>query len=124
MEKRGRENISVLWPHSPSLTEYRASKVVAHGRMQVFGGECFDRRIGLFLRRSYQGSLKDKVTIIGRVNHYIRLCMGKQAGLSKQLLCLLGNFKGDQPLESNKGSLRLNPTDKTDKTLQRKCLLH
>lgn len=45
--------------------EYQASKVVAHGRMRVFGGECFDRRIGLFMRRSYQGSLKDKVTIIG-----------------------------------------------------------
>lgn len=63
--KKGGENISGLWPHSPSLTEYQASKVVAHGRMQVFGGECFDRRIGLFMRRSYRGSLKDKVTIIG-----------------------------------------------------------
>lgn len=95
MEKKGRENISGLWPHSPSLTEYQAAKVLAHGRMQDFGGECFDRRIGLFMRRSYQGSLKDKVTIIGWVNHYIRLCMGKSAGLSKQLLCLLGNFKRD-----------------------------
>lgn len=60
---KGRENISRLWPHSPSLTGSQASKVVAHGRMHIFKGECFDRRIGLFMRRSYQGSLKDKVTI-------------------------------------------------------------
>lgn len=63
--KKEGENISGLWPHSPSLTEYRASKVVAHGRMQVFVRERFDRRIGLFMRRSYQRRLKDKVTIIG-----------------------------------------------------------
>lgn len=63
-KKTGRENISGLWPHSPSLTESGALKVVAHGRMQVFFSECFDKRIGLFMRRSYQGSLKDKVTII------------------------------------------------------------
>lgn len=31
----------------------------------VFTGECFDERIGLFMKRSYRGSLKDKVTIIG-----------------------------------------------------------
>ena len=62
--KRGRENISGFWP-SPSLTESQASKVVAHGRMQFFRGERFDRRIGLFMKRSYQGRLKDKVTIIG-----------------------------------------------------------
>ena len=42
---------------------------------RFFRGERFDRRIGLFMRRSYQRSLKDKVTIIGRVNLYIRLCM-------------------------------------------------
>lgn len=64
-KKKGRENISGLWPHSPSLREYRALKVVAHGRMQVFREESFDRRIGLFMRRRYQGSLKDKVTMIG-----------------------------------------------------------
>lgn len=63
--KKGKENVSGLWPHSPSFTEYQASKVVAHGRMQVFGLECFDRRIGLFMRRSYQRRLKGKVTIIG-----------------------------------------------------------
>lgn len=63
--KKGEENISGLWPQSPSLSEYQASKVFAHGRMQVFGLECFDRRIGLFMRRSYQRRLKDKVTIIG-----------------------------------------------------------
>lgn len=34
--KKGRENISGLWPHSPSLTESQAPKVVAHGRMRVF----------------------------------------------------------------------------------------
>lgn len=58
-----RENIRGLWPRSPSLAESRVLKVVAHGRMQVFFGECFDRRIGLFTGRSYQGSLKDKETI-------------------------------------------------------------
>lgn len=29
--KKGRENICGLWPHSPSLTEYQACKVVAYG---------------------------------------------------------------------------------------------
>lgn len=52
-EKKERENIAGLWPHSPSLTESLALKVVAHGRMQGFGGECFDRRIGLFMRRTF-----------------------------------------------------------------------
>lgn len=62
---KGRENISGFWLHSPSLTKSSAAKVVAHGRMQVFRGDCFDRRIGFFRRRSDQGSLKDKATIIG-----------------------------------------------------------
>ena len=33
---KGGENISGLWPRSPSLTESQAPKVVAHGRMQTF----------------------------------------------------------------------------------------
>lgn len=58
-EKEG-ENISRLWPPRPSLTERQADKVLAHGRMQVSGEECFGSRIG-----SYQGSLKDKLTAPG-----------------------------------------------------------
>lgn len=57
--------ILLVFGHSPSLTEYQTSKVVAHERMQVFRGECFDRTIGLFMRRSYRGCCKDKVTAIG-----------------------------------------------------------
>lgn len=46
--------------------------MVAHGRMQVSGEECFGSRIG-----SYQGSLKDKLTTPGWVNLCIRLCTEK-----------------------------------------------
>lgn len=61
----GKKEGKILVVFGLAVHHFQASKVVAHGRMQVFGGECFDRRIGLFMKRSYQGSLKDKVTIIG-----------------------------------------------------------
>ena len=34
-ERKGTISV-VIWPHRPSHTESQASKVVAHGRMQVF----------------------------------------------------------------------------------------
>lgn len=64
MEKKGGVDISDLWPHSPSLTDYQASKVVTHGKTRFFGVECFDKKFGLFRRRSYLGNMEDKATII------------------------------------------------------------
>lgn len=58
-EKEG-ENISHLWPRGQSLTERQADKVVAHGRMQVSGEECFSSRI-----RELSGNLEGQANNTG-----------------------------------------------------------
>lgn len=102
--------------------------MVAHGRMQVFGQECFDRRIGLFVELSgeFEGQgnnnslskplCKASTVQVSWALETVSLSLGELQRRLNNLCNVRFNDFGKSfqtSLESNKGSLSLDPSDKT-----------